>query len=58
METKRKVPVVDTRTIDMSDDYVVDYWMQELKTTKVKLLAAVAEVGDAFDAVKRHLRKT
>ena len=42
----------DTRSIDTSDDYAVGYWMQELNTTKVKLLAAVAEVGDSFEAVK------
>jgi hypothetical protein len=57
METKRKDPVADTRSVDTSDDYAVNYWTQELSTTKVKLLAAVAEVGDSFEAVKRKLKK-
>lgn len=57
MENKRKGPVADTRSVDMNDDYTVDYWIQELNTTKVKLLAAVAEVGDSFEAVKRQLKK-
>ncbi|MDP9040501.1 MAG: DUF3606 domain-containing protein [Bacteroidota bacterium] len=57
MESKRKGVVVDTRTVDISDDYAVDYWTQELNTTKVKLLAAVAESVDSFEAVKRQLKK-
>ncbi len=57
METKRKSVAADTRTIDISDEYAVDYWVQELKTTKTKLLAAVAEAGDAFEAVNRQLKK-
>lgn len=47
----------DTRTVDVADDYAIDYWTQELNTTKGKLLAAVAEVGDSFEDVKRHLKK-
>lgn len=57
MENKIKQRVQDTRTVDVADDYAIDYWVQELSTTKSKLLAAVAEVGDSFEAVKRHLKK-
>jgi hypothetical protein len=57
MEVKRKVPMPDTRSIDTTDDYAVVYWMQELNTTKLKLVAAVAEVGDSFEAVKKQLKK-
>ena len=57
MENKRKSPAADTRSVDVVDDYTVDYWTHELKTTKSKLLAAVAEVGDNFEAVKRQLKK-
>jgi hypothetical protein len=57
MENKRKGRGADTRTVDTSDDYAIDYWVQELNTTKVKLLAAVSEVGDSFEAVKRQLRR-
>jgi hypothetical protein len=54
MENKR----TDTRSVDTSDDYAVDYWTQELNTTKTKLLAAVVEVGDSLEAVKKQLKKT
>jgi len=57
METKSKGPIIDTRSVDINDDYAVDYWTQELNTTKGKLLAAVAEVGDSFEAVKKQLKK-
>jgi hypothetical protein len=57
MENKRKGPVTDSRSVDTSDDYAIDYWIQELNTTKAKLLAAVAEVGDSFEAVKRQLKR-
>jgi hypothetical protein len=57
METKKRGLAADTRSVDINDDYAVDYWTQELNTTKSKLLAAVAEVGDAFEAVKRQLKK-
>ena len=57
METKGKGPIIDTRSVDINDDYAVDYWTQELNTTKGKLLAAVAEVGDSFEAVKKQLKK-
>jgi len=50
-------PVADNRTVDTGDDYAVEYWTAELNTTKTKLLAAVAEVGDAYENVKKQLRK-
>jgi hypothetical protein len=58
MENKRKVSVPDTRSVDIDDDYAVDYWILELNTTKGKLLAAVAEVGGSFEEVKRQLKRT
>ncbi len=57
MENKRKGPVADTRRVDIDDDYAIDYWTLELNTTKGKLLAAVTEVGDNFEAVKKQLKK-
>jgi hypothetical protein len=57
MENKLKVRVPDTRSVDVADDYAIDYWTAELNTTKSKLLAAVTEVGDSFEAVKRQLKK-
>jgi hypothetical protein len=57
MESKIKERAHDTRTVDVADDYAIDYWTLELNTTKSKLLAAVAEVGDSFEDVKRHLKK-
>lgn len=57
METKKRAAVQDTRSVDLGDDYAVDYWTKQLNTTKAKLQAAVAEVGDSFEAVKRQLKK-
>lgn len=57
MEPKRKHPAADTRTVDISDEYAVDYWIRELNTTQVKLLAAVAKAGNSFEAAKRQLKK-
>ena len=57
MEHKKRPVVTDNRTVDTSDDYAMDYWAQQLNTTKAKLLAAVAEAGDDFAAVKKHLKK-
>jgi hypothetical protein len=57
MESKKKGLTADTRTVDTNDDYSLHYWIQELNTTKVKLLTAVAAVGDSYEAVKRQLKK-
>jgi Protein of unknown function (DUF3606) len=57
MESKRKEPAAYMRRVDTDDDYAINYWVQELNTTKTKLIAAVAEVGDSFEAVKRQLMK-
>lgn len=57
MENKKTNVLADGRTVDTSDDYAMDYWTRELNTTKVKLLAAVAEVGDSCDLVKKQLKK-
>ena len=57
MENKKRYAATDTRSVSTDDDYAVEYWTQELNTTKSKLLAAVTAVGDSFDAVKKHLRK-
>lgn len=56
MEKKRGL-AIDSRTVDTDDDYTVDYWVKELNTTKSKLIAAVAEAGNSFEAVKKQLRK-
>lgn len=57
MQVKKRIAVKDTRTVDTGDDYAIDYWVAQLSTTKSKLLAAVAEVGDDFAAVKKQLKK-
>lgn len=57
MENIKRGTANDTRSVSTDDDYVVEYWTQELNTTKSKLLAAVTAVGDSFEAVKKQLRK-
>jgi hypothetical protein len=56
MENRKLRSVADTRTVDIADEYAIDYWIKELNTTKPKLLAAVAAVGDSFTAVRRRLK--
>jgi hypothetical protein len=47
----------DTRTIDMDDEYAIDFWTRELSVTQTKLKAAVEAVGNAVSDVKRELKK-
>ena len=58
MENKKPSQSEDNRSVDLSDDHLIEYWTQELKATKSKLLAAIAEVGDQCQAVKKQLKKS
>lgn len=47
----------DTRSIDMDDEYAVDFWTRELSVTQAKLKAAVKAVGNSVSDVRRELKK-
>lgn len=57
MENKKRGIIEDMRTVDLTDDYTVEYWTQELRTTKAKITAAIVEVGDVCEAVKKQLKR-
>jgi len=48
----RPAPVIDT-----TDDALTSYWAGRLKVSPDELAAAIAEVGPAVAAVRRHLGK-
>ena len=58
MENKKRGVVIDTRTVNIDDDYAVEYWTRQLNTTQAKLLAAVNEVGNDYAEVKKQLKKS
>jgi hypothetical protein len=57
MERKIKPSAVDTRTVDVEDDYALDFWAREFNVSQDKLKAAVLIAGNAAPDVKRELKK-
>jgi len=57
MERKIKTRGPESRSIDISDDYALDYWAKELNVTQARLKNAVLVVGTAAIDVKRVLKK-
>jgi hypothetical protein len=57
MERKLKPREPETRSIDIDDEYALDYWARELKVSQTKLKNAVLAAGSAADDVKRELKK-
>lgn len=55
MEGKEEFP--DADSINMENDYEVQYWTSQLKVTNDELKEAVAEVGNGIEAVKVYLNK-
>lgn len=48
---------IDGRIINIDDDYDIDYWITQLKTTKQKLQNAVKVAVTAVEDVKKELKK-
>ncbi len=46
------------RSIDIDDEYALDYWSKELDVSQQKLKSAVQVAGSAAPDVKRELKKT
>jgi hypothetical protein len=57
MSRKIKASSNDARSIDMEDEYAVDFWTRELSVTETKLKAAVKLVGTSVIDVRRELKK-
>ena len=54
---KRQEEFVDADSINMENDYEVQYWTSQLKVTNDKLKEAVAEVGNEIEAVKVYMNR-
>ena len=57
MERKVKPSQPDLRTIDISDDYALQFWAKEFNVSERKLIAVIAEVGDSAKDIRRELKK-
>jgi hypothetical protein len=57
MDRKLKPKEPDTRSINIHDDYALEFWARELNVSQKKLLAAVGIAGTAVTDVKRELKK-
>jgi len=44
-------------TINLQNDYEIEYWTSQLKVTNDELKDAVNTVGNTIEAVKVHLNK-
>ena len=47
----------DTRSIDIDDEYAIDFWTRELSVIQTKLKATVEAVGTSVTDVRRELKK-
>jgi hypothetical protein len=48
----------DRSGINLSEDYEIRYWSDELGVTELKLQAAVEKVGPMADDVRQYLKKS
>jgi len=56
MEKKLRPAAPDTRSIDIEDDYALEYWTRELNVSQTKLKAAVNSAGSFLPDVKKELK--
>jgi hypothetical protein len=57
MDNTKKTGSPDSKTINLSEDYEVAYWIKVLGVSKKQLADAIAAVGKSVDAVRKHLNK-
>jgi hypothetical protein len=57
MDNKTKTGSPDTKLINTSENYEVEYWSKEFGVSAEQLRAAVKAVGNSVAAVKKHLGK-
>jgi predicted DNA-binding protein YlxM (UPF0122 family) len=59
LTTKRKLKSKesDSRSINIDDDYALDFWAKELNVSKKKIKDAVSIAGNSVSDVKRELKK-
>ena len=52
-----KIEFADAESINLENDYELQYWTSQLKVTNDELKEAVAEVGNGIEAVKVYLNR-
>jgi hypothetical protein len=57
MDRKIKSSAPDTWTIDINDEYALEFWAREFNVTHSKLKAAILVAGEAAADVRRQLKK-
>jgi len=57
MERKLKLKEPDSRSINIEDEYALDFWARELNVSKKKIKDAVAIAGNTVSDVRRELKK-
>jgi hypothetical protein len=57
MNRKIKKSTADNRSVDINDEYAMDFWTKELNVTAAKLKAAVLAAGAGLPDVKRELTR-
>jgi uncharacterized protein DUF3606 len=56
MERRLKLNNPDTRSINIEDEYALEFWTRELNVSRKKLKDAVLSAGTAVMDVKRELK--
>jgi hypothetical protein len=57
MNRKIKKSTADSRSVDINDEYAMDFWTKELGVTPAKLKAAVFAAGTGVPDIKRELTR-
>ena len=55
MSRKKLYRLPDKRSIDLEDEYQLDYWANQLGVSRQKLLLTIKKTGTMADDVKRNL---
>ena len=57
MEKRKRFAQPDTRSLDINDDYAMEFWAREFVVSKKKLKAAILVAGTSAMDVRRELKK-
>jgi len=57
MEKRKRFAEPDTRSLDINDDYAMEFWVREFGVSKKKLNAAILVAGTSAMDVRRELKK-
>lgn len=57
MDNTTEAGTPDSKTINLNEDYEVDYWTKALGVSKEELTNAVNSAGKSVEAVRQYLNK-